>query len=153
MARRYPHPVEDPDAAPGVNARLAGLAARLDAVEARTEGHGADLTALGRSLARIADHNAASTPSPRPATGGDDERRDWFAVTDPAEAAVWLLDLLAWLDRVGAAHQVCPAPCWPLHPDVVAGLLALADARAAAYAGTADALHTRPDPRRPDRVP
>lgn len=140
MARRYPRPVEDLDAAPGVHARLAGLVARLDAVEARTEGHDADLAALGRSLARIVDHDGTSTPNPRPATDAGNERRDWFAVTDPAEAAVWLLDLLAWLGRVGAPHQVCPAPCWPLHPDVVSELLALGDAHAAAYTGTPDAV-------------
>jgi len=58
-----------------------------------------------------------------------------MTVADPDQAARWLTDATAWLGEVGSGHRLDLVPCWPLHPDVVAEVLALAETWRSAYQG------------------
>lgn len=60
-------------------------------------------------------------------------QRDWFAVTDADTAVVWMTDVTQWLAGPGTGLRFDLAPCWPLHPDVVAELLALSASWKDAY--------------------
>lgn len=58
-----------------------------------------------------------------------------MAVTDPDTARQWLDEAVDWARWVPLCHHLDldETPCWPLHPVVVADLLALAAQRAHAY--------------------
>ena len=141
---------------------VAALAGRVDALEELARRTADDVTALGRGVAdltgqirritapgapgapedQLAPAGTANDPNaadaglePEPAAG----QPDWLTVTDPDEAAELLTGLTGWLEDVGAHHGLTvllsAAPCWPLHPNVVADLLALCVERGDAYAG------------------
>lgn len=139
MARRYLPGLQDDQPAwiKAVSASLAALSTRLDTIEGTVKGHDADLTALARGVATL----TGTVPTPRQDPSDTDEddqvegRRDWLTVNDPDQATTWLTDAAEWLRDIGAHHRLAPGPCWPLHPEVVAEVLALVDTRGAAYAG------------------
>jgi hypothetical protein len=145
MTRRY---VPEPDAV------LTVLAGRVDAVERqlrltdeRLAGVAEDVAALGRGMADLVaqirrlgepDPTAAASPAGEDVDEGKitEPQRDWITITDPVLAAQWLDDLATWTTDVLAPHDAAPAAiCWPLHPDVVAELMALQADRDAAYDG------------------
>jgi hypothetical protein len=146
MNRRY---VPEPDAV------LTVLAGRVDAVERqlrltdeRLAGVAEDVAALGRGMADLVAQIrqlGTSAPAAVVTPAGDDDvdegelaepQRDWMTVTDPVPAAQWLDELATWTTDVLAPHDAAPAAiCWPLHPDVVAELMALQADRDAAYDG------------------
>ncbi|NLT55608.1 MAG: hypothetical protein GXX79_13815 [Actinomycetales bacterium] len=149
MARRYLPGTDtgEPGVVKAVTGRLAVLSGRLDAVETVLEEHGKDLTALGRGLAAL---RTTQPTTPAPTVGktagsggagdsgdgeGSEGPRCWMTVADPDQAARWLTDATAWLGEVGSGHRLDLVPCWPLHPDVVAEVLALAETWRSAYQG------------------
>ena len=150
MARRYLPGTDtgEPSVVKAVTGRLAVLSGRLDTVEATLTEHGKDLAALGRGLAALrttqpttgstARTPAASSSSEAGGSGdgeGAEGPRSWMTVTNPEVAAQWLTDTTTWLREVGSGHRLDLVPCWPLHPDVVAEVLALAETWQSAYAG------------------
>jgi len=147
MARRFLPGADDdaPSTVKALHGRLVVLSGRLDTVETTLTGHGADLAALGKALAVLRGATPSTTPgeatsAPQEAEDTEQGRRDWITVQDPEQAARWLDEAAVWLREVGAHHGLTPHRCWPLHPDVVAEVLALADVRTAAYAGAPEAV-------------
>ena len=140
MSRRY---VSDPD---GLAAALAGRVDRLETDVRRTSD---DLTALGRGVGQLTAQIRGLTTATGndPGTSGGDtdpvpdeaeaeSQPDWMGIEDVELAREWLTDLQSWLTYVARHHGlILSAPCWPLHPDVVALLLALQYERSAAYEG------------------
>ncbi len=137
---------------PEPDALAAALASRVDALERVAHGLQDDVAALGRGVAELTAQirhltlAGSGTRGPGSAAGRGpaeetDEaaattQRDWLCVTDPALARQWLTELAEWIDAVGIRHGLAmPVPCWVLHADVVAELLALATERTAVYAG------------------
>jgi hypothetical protein len=142
MARRPLPGSEDdqPWTVKALHGRMTVLSGRLDAVEATLGEHGGDLAAIGRALSALRGAAPATTDGTATSASQEDGdtgegRRDWLKVDDPEQALQWLTEAAAWLRDIGAHHGLDQAPCWPLHPDVVAEVLALADARNAAYTG------------------
>jgi hypothetical protein len=147
VIRRY-----DPDPA----ALLSALAGRVDSIERDLRGATGDLAALGRGVADLtAEIRRLATLTPTAAGFGPQDgagngadagaedgteaspgQPDWLAIQDAETARLWLVELHRWVEQVLAGHGLTiPAACWPLHPDVVALLLALEVERETAYAG------------------
>jgi hypothetical protein len=141
MSRRYLPPDE---ALTGV------LAGRVDALEHELRRNTGDVTALGRAVTDLTTQIRVLTTNLTPSSPtssstvddpGEDAKEvagqpDWFAVTDPDDATTILTTLTTWVKDIGAHHGITlPAVCWPLHPDVVADLLALSTERDTAYTG------------------
>jgi hypothetical protein len=130
---------------PDPDALAAALAARVDRLEREARQTGADVTAIGRGLAGLtAQIRRLADPPATLEAGPDDEdgmnevagQPDWMDVDDADTARVWLTGLHDWLTDVAGHHGLTmPPACWPLHPDVVALLLAVQGEREAAYHG------------------
>jgi hypothetical protein len=129
---------------PGADeARLAALIAKVDRAETTLNGHGRDITALGHGLARVTatlrdlghtpEHAPEDTADPQDGPEQARGQRDWLRVTDPATACEWLVEAVEWTRTIGDLHHLSFVPCWPLHPETVAEVLALAAERTAAY--------------------
>lgn len=138
MTRRY---TPDPDAV------TTALAARVDRLERDVHQSSTDLTALGRGVADLTAQIRSLTSTIGSTTGSaggarqqqdaedDDPQPDWIAVLDVETARTWLAAVADGVRDVLPQHGVTlAAPCWALHPGVVALLLAVQLERAAAYA-------------------
>jgi hypothetical protein len=131
---------------------------RIDSLDRTVNGIAGDVTALGRGLAELtgqirrittgtADATVTGTEI-EPATGeagpaGEtaDEvvgQRDWLTVTDARIALDWLVECRGWAEAALVWHDLDldQTPCWPLHPTVVADVLALIEQRDEAYIGS-----------------
>jgi hypothetical protein len=138
VSRRY---LPDPDAL------TAAIARRVDAIERDQATAAGEVTALGRGVAeltaeirRLARLTPANDDTTENAADGTAEgeapvQPDWLTVEDVETARIWLVELHRWVTEVLPGHGfTVTAPCWPLHPDVVAVLLALEVERETAYA-------------------
>lgn len=96
-----------------------------------------DVAALGRGVASLTQAvRAGATTTPASDDGDEEETKgqpDWLTVTDPEAARTWMAGAVEWLAGPGRWHGLDLAPCWVLHPDVVADVLALSAERTAAY--------------------
>lgn len=138
MARRY---------LPGAGGEGAGdlgkiLASRLDRLERAQAETRTDVQALGRGVADLnatVRHSSGSGGGQADPDEGEEpvSQPDWFARDLTAATAQELISgLIEWVEAVASHYGIRLAPaCWPLHPSVVADLLALAAERESAYAG------------------
>lgn len=142
-------------------ARLTVLENRLGGLDDAVSAIRADVAALGRGLADItggvrdltnattghilrtagAGGNgtgsgpaAANPGAPADGQGEGEGQPDWIRVTDPDAAAGWLIVVGEFVEEVLPWYGYTPPPCWPLHPGVVAELLALHAQYTAVYA-------------------
>jgi hypothetical protein len=129
---------------PDPDALAAALAARVDRLEHQVRQTGTDVAAIGRGLADLTGQiRRLGDPAAPLEAGPDDEedigvagQPDWMRLADADTAREWLTGLDDWLTDVAGPHGLTVASvCWPLHPDVVALLLALLGEREAAYHG------------------
>jgi hypothetical protein len=124
---------------------LTAMAGRVDALEKSAEEGRKDVAAIGRGLAditaqlrRLNDTSHPTGPAPSSSSGDElaEQQPDWLTVDDPSVAREWLAAAQGFVDGVLVHHGVgMTMPCWPLHPTVVADLLAMACERDAAYTG------------------
>lgn len=144
-----------------LTARLTVLENRIGGLDDAVTAISADVAALGRGLAELTGqvraltdattghilrtartHNPGNGNGHGPATDGAGDQQgegegqpDWIRVTDPDAAAAWLTVVGEFVDEVLTRYSYTPPPpCWPLHPGVVAELLALHAQHQAVYA-------------------
>ncbi len=146
--------VPDPEALVAV---LAGKVDALDQAHARTV---TDVQDLARAFAHLnhqirtltstlhenpsagAGLRAGTTPPAGPTGPGAGEpdqdvagQPDWINVSDPRAAVALLGEVQAFADEfLAPLGWAVPAPCWPLHPEVVTELLALSESHQHAWA-------------------
>lgn len=111
---------------------LGVLVDRLDGVDVTLVRHGADIEKTQKDV----DSLTASVA--RMQAQADKGQPDWLKIADPDEAETWLTGALVFVERYLMPMDVDLPACWPWHPFLVSEIIALAEQRDLAYAGTAD---------------